>query len=107
MPLFEGDCTPRLKYPAELPPGKVAAHFDRIDRTKSEEVCGDAMCFWGNMPSSMLATRTPPQVKHDVKGIVCIMGDGLILDGLGGLSAEAKPENILALREALDEYCAD
>jgi hypothetical protein len=34
LPLFEGDYTPRLKYLATLPPGKVAAHFDRIDRQK-------------------------------------------------------------------------
>ena len=38
MPLFEGDYTPRLKYLATLPPGKVAAHFDKIDR---KQVQGD------------------------------------------------------------------
>ena len=46
MPLFEGDYTPRLKHLAQLPPGKVAAHFDRIDRKKFTEVCGETMCFW-------------------------------------------------------------
>ena len=103
MPLFEGDYTPRLKYLAQLPPGKVAAHFDRIDRKKFKEVCGDTMCFWGNVPSSLLVTGTPQQVKDDVKELVDIMGDGLILDGVGGFPDEAKPENVLALREALDE----
>ena len=59
MPLFEGDYTPRLKFLAELPPGKVAAHFDRIDRKKFKEVCGDVLCFWGNVPSSLLVTGHP------------------------------------------------
>ena len=37
-PFFEGDYTPRLKYLAELPPGVVAAHFDRTDRKKFKEI---------------------------------------------------------------------
>ena len=37
-PFFEGDYTPRLKYLAELPPGEVAAHFDRTDRKKFKEI---------------------------------------------------------------------
>jgi hypothetical protein len=59
MPLFEGDYTPRLKHLPQLPPGKVAAHFDRIDRKEFVEVCGDNLCFWGNVQSSLLATGTP------------------------------------------------
>ena len=106
MPLFEGDYTPRLKYLAQLPPGKIAAHFDRIDRKKFKEVCGDTMCFWGNVPSSMLATGTPRQVKDDVKELLDLFGDtgGLMLDGVGGFPDEARPENVMALREAADEY---
>ncbi len=75
MPLFEGDYTPRLEFLAELPPGKVAAHFDRIDRKKFKEICGDVMCFWGNVPSSLLVTGTPQQVKDDVKELVDLFGD--------------------------------
>jgi uroporphyrinogen-III decarboxylase len=106
MPLFEGDYTPRLKYLAELPAGKVAAHFDRIDRKKFKEVCGQTLCFWGNVPSSMLATGTPQQVKNDVKELIDLFGDtgSLILDGVGGFPDEARPENVMALREAVDEY---
>ena len=105
MPLFEGDYTPRLKYLAQLPPGKVAAHFDKIDRRKFKEICGDTMCFWGNVPASLLATGTPQQVRDDVKELVELFGDtgALMLDGTMGIPDEAKPENVLALREALDE----
>jgi hypothetical protein len=104
MPLFEGDYTPRLKYLAQLPPGKIAAHFDRIDRRKFMEVCGETMCFWGNVQNSTLATGTPQQVRDEVKELVDIMGGRLILDGVGGFPDQARPENVMALREAADEY---
>ena len=39
LPLFEGDYTPRLEFLAELPPGKVAAHFDRVDRWFRSGLC--------------------------------------------------------------------
>ena len=104
VPLFEGDYTPRLKFLAELPPGKVAAHFDRIDRRKFKEVCGDVLCFWGNVPTSLLVTGTPQQVKDDVKELVDLFGEtGLIIDGPGGIPDQAKPENVEALFEAAEE----
>ncbi len=55
-PFFEGDYTPRLKYLAELPPGVVAAHFDRTDRKKFKEMCGHNLCFWGDVPGSLMVT---------------------------------------------------
>ena len=107
MPLFEGDYTPRLEFLRELPPGKVAAHFDRIDRRKFKEVCGDVLVFWGNVPSSLLVTGTPQQVKDDVKELIDLFGEtGLILDGPGGIPDQAKPENVEALAEAVEEYGA-
>ena len=90
--LFEGDYTPRLQFLAELPPGKVAAHFDRVDRRKFKEVCGDVLCFWGNVPSSLLVTGTPQQVKDDVKELVDLFGEtGLILDGPAGSPTRPGP----------------
>jgi len=46
------------------------------------------------------------QVKDDVKELVDLFGDtgALILDCGLGVPDEAKPENMLALREAADEY---
>jgi len=106
MPLFEGGYTSRLRYLAELPAGKVAAHFDHVDRKKFKEICGDVMCFWGNVPASLLCTATPQAVKDDVKELIDLFGDTgtLIIDGNQGIPDEARPENVLALREAVDEY---
>jgi len=84
----------------------VAGHFDRIDRAKFKEVLGDRMCFWGNVPVSLLCTGTPQQVKDDVKELIDLFGDrgALMLDSGLGVPDEARPENMHALREAADEY---
>jgi hypothetical protein len=106
IPWFEGDYTPRLKYLAELPPGKVAGHFDKVDRRKFKEILGDSMCFWGNVPSSLLCAGTPRQVKDDVKELIDLFGDtgALMIDCSISVPDQAKPENMYALREAVDEY---
>jgi len=105
-PFFEGDYTPRLKYLAELPPGVVAAHFDRTDRKAFKEMCGHNLCFWGDVPGSLMVTGNPGEVKDYVKGLIEDFSDtgGLIIDGANSITEEAKPENVMALREAVDEY---
>jgi len=105
IPFFEGDYTPRLKYLQELPPGRVLGHFDKIDRRKAKEMIGDVMCFWGNVPTSLLCYGTRQEVKDDARELIDIFGDtgGLIIDGSVGIPDEAKPENIYALTEAVHE----
>jgi hypothetical protein len=106
MPLFEGDYTPRLEYLAELPPGKVVGHFDSVDRKKAKKLLGDVMCFWGNVPASLMCTGTPQQVQDDVKELIDIFGDngGLIIDSTMGLPDESQKGNVQALTEAVHEY---
>jgi hypothetical protein len=106
MPLFEGDYTPRLDYLAQLPPGMIVGHFDKVDRKMAKEKIGDVMCFWGNVPPSLLCTGTPQDVKDDVKELIDIFGDngGLIIDCSNGIPDEAKPENVQAMTEAVMEY---
>jgi uroporphyrinogen-III decarboxylase len=106
IPFFEGDYTPRLEYLRELPPGKVVGHFDRVDRKKAKRLIGDVMCFWGNVPASLMVTGTPQQVKDEVKELIDIFGDngGLIIDGTMGIPDESKEENVQALTDAVHEY---
>lgn len=105
MPLIEGKYTSRLKYFQELPPKKIAAHWDRVDRRLAKKLLGDTMCFWGNVPASLLCTGTPQQVKDDVNELMDIFGDngGLIIDGSIGIPDESRPANVYALREAVEE----
>jgi hypothetical protein len=106
IPLLEGDYTPRLEYLTELPPGKVVGHFDHVDRKKVKKLLGDVMCFWGNVPASLMCTGTPQQVKDDVKELIDTFGDtgGLIVDSTMGIPDEARPENVQALTDAVHEY---
>jgi uroporphyrinogen-III decarboxylase len=106
IPLFEGDFTPRLEYLTELPPKKIVGHFDQVDRRKVKELLGDIMCFWGNVPASVMCTGTPKQVKDEVKELIEIFGDngGLIIDSTMGIPDEARPENVQALTEAVHEF---
>jgi uroporphyrinogen-III decarboxylase len=107
MPYWEGNYTPRLKYLAELPPGKVLGHFDIVDLHEAKKMIGDVMCFWGNVPAQMLVTGTPNQVKDYVRQLIDIFGDtgGLIVDGaVDGVPPEARPENVDAMTETVFKY---
>ena len=106
IPVFEGDYNPRLDYLAELPAKKVIGHFDVIDRKKAKEKIGNVMCFWGNVPGSLMCTGTPQQVKDNVKELIDIFGHdgGLIVDTSLGIPDESRPENVRAMTEAVMEY---
>ena len=107
VPFFEGDYTPRLEFLAELPPGKVAGHFDKMDKKKFKEILGDIMCFWGDVPPGLLLTGTPVEVKDYVKSLIDMFADtgGLIVDGsVESIPAESRPENVKAMVEAVFEF---
>jgi hypothetical protein len=104
MPFFEGDYTPRLKYLAELPAGRIAAHFDKVDRAQFKDICGEVLCFWGDLPGSLFVAGTPQQVKDEVKRLIDeFEGRALIIDGSNTLPDEAREENVMALAEAVAE----
>ena len=107
VPFFEGNYTPRLKYLAELPKGKIAGHFDVVDIKEFKRVLGNVMCFWGNVPASLLVTGKPVQVEDFVKGLIDTFGDtgGLIVDGgVDGVPQESKIENVEAMTKTVFEY---
>ena len=106
IPLIEGNYTSRLNFFKELPPGKVVGHFDQIDRKKAKEIIGDIMCFWGNVPASLMCTGTPQQVEDDVRTLIDLFADtgGLIIDSTMGIPDESRPENVQALTEAVHKY---
>ena len=107
VPFFEGDYTSRLKYLAELPPGKVAGHFDKVDKKTFKEILGNVMCFWGDVPPGLLITGTPEKVKDYVKSLIDMFAitGSLIVDGaVESIPAESRPENVAAMVEAVFEY---
>ena len=102
----EGDYTPRLRYFQELPPKKFVMHYQNVDRKSAKALLGNACCFWGNVPTALMCTGTPRQVKDEVRELISIFGDngGLVIDSGVGLPDESKPENVRALSEAVREY---
>jgi uroporphyrinogen-III decarboxylase len=107
MPWFEGKFTNRLKYLAEMPPGKVMGHFDNVDKKKFKEICGNVLCFYGDVPPSLLITGNPGDVEDYIKELIDMFSDtgGLIIDGaVEGLPVRAKPENVEAMMKTVFEY---
>lgn len=101
----EGDETPRLKYFAEVPPGKVIFHFATMDMAKAKDVLGDIACISGNVPNRLLVTGTPDEVREYCKFLIdtCGKGGGYVMD-TSALLDEAKPENVKAMFEFTREY---
>lgn len=107
VPFFEGDYTPRLEFLAELPPGRIAAHFDRVDKKKFKEILGNVMCFWGDLPPGLLVTGKPREIRDYVKSLIDMFAGtcGLIVDGaVESIPGESRPENVAAMVETVFEY---
>jgi hypothetical protein len=101
----EGDDTPRLKYFAEVPPGKVIFHFAQMDMAKAKAELGGIAAISGNLPNRLLLTGTPDDVKEYCKKLIdtCGKDGGYIMD-TSALLDEAKPENVKAMFEFTKDY---
>jgi uroporphyrinogen-III decarboxylase len=101
----EGSYMERLEAINEFPRGTVIWRFDQTDMATAKKVLGDKCCIAGNVPSSLLSTGTPEQVKECCRKLIedCAAGGGYILSS--GCSVDSAPkENIRALMEAANEY---
>jgi len=105
MPFFEADYTDRLDIIKDIPAGKAIYWFERTDIFKAKEVLGGRVCIKGNVPSSLMCTGTPQQVRQYCKKLIDIVGrgGGLIVDGDIGIPDEAKVENVRAMTDFVKE----
>ena len=105
MPFAEGDYQPRLEIIKEMPRGKVIWYFETMDMAKAKEVLGDNACIAGNLPTSVLCTGTPADVKEGCRRLIetCAPGGGYILTGAASMN-EGNPDNLRAMMEAAKEY---
>jgi hypothetical protein len=104
--LWEGDCATRLETIADVPPGTCVYWFERTDMAKAKSVLGDIVCLRGNVPPSVLITGTTDDTDDYVKKLIkdAGKGGGLIVDGALGIPDEAKPENVIAMVEAVRKH---
>jgi len=101
----EGGYNTRLEVIKELPKASVAWWFDQTDMAKAKKVLGDRACLMGNVPTSLMMTGTPKEVKEHCRKLieVCAPGGGYILSG-GANIDKGPPENLRAMMEAAREY---
>lgn len=107
-PLWEGNCASRLETISDMPRGKAVYWFEQTDMFKAKEILGDRICLRGNVPARLLNFGTPEQVKDYCRKLIGVAGKGggLIIDGAIGIPDDAKPENVMAMAEAVREYGA-
>jgi len=107
MPILfaEGSYNKRLDIIKDFPKASVAWYFDQTDIFKAKEVLGNVFCIIGNVPTSLLMTGKPQEVKEHCRRLieVCGKGGGYILAG-GANIDEGPPENLRAMMAAAKEY---
>jgi uroporphyrinogen-III decarboxylase len=101
----EGGYDSRLEIIRDVPKGKVLYHFERVDMAKAKDILGDVACISGNLPSSLLISGTPQDVRDYCKNLIDVVGKGggFIMD-TASLVDEAKPENVKAMADFTKEY---
>ncbi len=104
-PFAEGRYTNRLKQIADTPRSGVVWYFDQTDMAKAKEILGNVSCIVGNVPTGLVMTSTPEQVKECCRKLIetCAPGGGYILAG-GASINKGNIENLRAMMEAAYEY---
>ena len=101
----EGTFDSRLETVNEFPKGAVSWIFDRTDMAAAKRILGTRCCISGNVPSSLMVTGNPKEVKEYCRKLieVCAPGGGFILAG-GAHVDQGNPDNLRAMMEAAKEY---
>jgi len=105
FPFAEGRYGARLDVIKEMPKSAVLWSFEDIDMAKAKKILGGVACIAGNVPSSVLYTKTPKEVKDACRKLIetCAPGGGYILTGAAGMN-DGNPENLRVMMAAAKEY---
>ena len=79
--------------------------FDKTDMGKAKKALGDKCCIAGNVPTSLIVTGKPEQVKDYCRQLIetCAPGGGYIL-AAGAQAEKGNVANLRAMLEAAFEY---
>jgi hypothetical protein len=101
----EGTYTSRLETVNEFPKGVAGWLFDKTDMELAKRILGKTCCISGNVPTSLMVTGGPKEVKEYCRKLieVCAPGGGFILAG-GAHVDQGNPANLHAMMEAAKEY---
>jgi uroporphyrinogen-III decarboxylase len=101
----EGSFNTRLEFIDQFPKGSVIWYFDRTDIFKAKQILGKKYCLQGNVPSSLLVTGNPGDVKGYCRKLIQEVGKGGgFLLCAGSTPEYPKLENLYAMMEAVNEY---
>jgi hypothetical protein len=106
MMFAEGSYNTRLEVVKDdFPKGSVIWWFDQTDMASAKKILGDKFAIQGNIPSSLMVTGAPADVKTCCRKLIetCGQGGGYILD-VGCIADNPKLENLRAIMEAVREY---
>jgi hypothetical protein len=101
----EGSYNTRLEVVKDFPKGSVVWWFDQTDMALAKKVLGDKFTIQGNVPSSLMVTGSPADVKACCRKLIetCGKGGGYIM-APGCLADNPKLENLQAMMAAIREY---
>jgi uroporphyrinogen-III decarboxylase len=101
----EGGYNTRLETINEFPKGTVSWYFDQTDMFRAKEILGNKCTIQGNIPSSLVVTGDPADVKDYCRKLIegCGKGGGFILSA-GAVAENPKLENLRAMMAAIREY---
>lgn len=102
----EGGYNTRLGSIGGFPKGAVAWYFDKTDMALAKKALGKDCCIQGNVPSSLVVTGTPKEVKENCRKLIeeCGPGGGYVLTSGAVGSIHPKIDNLIAMVEAAKEY---
>jgi uroporphyrinogen-III decarboxylase len=101
----EGSFNTRLDYVDQFPKGSVVWYFDRTDMVEAKKKLGKKYCLMGNVPSSMIVTGEPEEVKEYCRKLIQEVGKGGGFVLCAGSSPDnPKLENVQAMMAAVREY---
>jgi hypothetical protein len=102
---FEGKCDSRMEYLLDFPKGKLAVRLDSTDIFRAKEILKNHVCIEGNLPSTLLQTGTPDDVREHVKKLIDVVGrDGGYIMSTRSSTDHVKPENLKAMIDFTMEY---
>jgi uroporphyrinogen-III decarboxylase len=101
----EGKYQRRLDYIHDFPNGYVHWIFDQTNMADAKRIVGKTCSLSGNIPSSVMCTGKPADVKEYCRRLIedCAPGGGYLLTG-GASATETNAANLRVLMEAALEY---
>jgi len=101
----EGSYDTRLESFTGFPKGSIHWQFDRTDMARAKKMFGGKFSIEGNVPTSLILTGTPGDVKEHCRRLIetCGKGGGYIL-ATGASMDNPKVDNLKAMVAAAREY---